>query len=80
MQDLLPAIHSNAGDVSYTNTMQQHIVLVTQSSFCAVRQPSSSVLTSDQPTVMTSTRLITASGGMMQKRVHHLSAIRTSCR
>jgi len=40
--------------LSSSKTMRQHIMLVTQSSFCTVRHRSSSVLTS--------TRLITASG------------------
>jgi len=41
--------------LSSSNTMRQHIVLVTQSSFCAVRHRSLSVMTCGQPTVLTST-------------------------
>jgi len=37
-------------------------MLVTQLSFCTVRHPISSVLTCSQPTVLTSTRFITAPG------------------
>jgi len=42
--------------LSSSKTMRQHIMLVTQSSFSAVRHPSSSVLTCGQPTVLASTR------------------------
>ena len=42
--------------LSSSKTMRQHIVLVTQSSFCEVRHLSSSVLICGQPTVLTSTR------------------------
>jgi len=39
--------------LSSIKTMHQHIALVTQSSFCAVRHTSSSVLIGGQPTVLT---------------------------
>ena len=59
MQKLLPVIRSIAGDVfvfqqDNAPAHRQHIVLVTQSSFGAVRHPSSSVLTCGQSTVLTS--------------------------
>jgi len=59
--------------------MRQHIVLVTQSSFCAVRHRSSSVLTRGQPTVVTSTRLITVSEAWCRSVYsNYQSAIRTT--
>jgi len=45
-QKLLSAIRSIAGDMR--KTMRQHIMLVTQSSFCAMRHPTSSVLVASQ--------------------------------
>ena len=36
-----------------SKTMHQHITLATRSSFCALRHPSSTVLTCGQPTVLT---------------------------
>ena len=51
-QKLLPEIHSIAvlleTCLSSSKTVRQHIVLVTQSSFCAVRHPNSSVLVASQ--------------------------------
>jgi len=58
----------------------EHDVLVTQSSFCSVRHPSSSILTCGQPTVLTSTRWITASRACCNSMcIEYQSAIRTSC-
>jgi len=63
-----------------TKTMHQHIALVTQSSFCAARHPSSSVLTCGQPTVVTETRLITASMARCGSvYTNYQSTIRMSC-
>ena len=60
-QELLAICSIARTCLSSSKTMHQHIALVTQSSFCTVRHLSSSVLTCDQPTVVTLTRLITAS-------------------
>jgi len=47
-QKLLSAIRSIAGDVFVFQQDNQHIVVVTESSFCAVRHPTSSVLVASQ--------------------------------
>jgi len=57
--------------LSSSKIMRQHIVLVTESSFCAVKHPSSSVLTCGQSTVLTST-VDYRIWGMLQQRVYRV--------
>ena len=52
-----------------SKTMRQHILLVTQSSFCAVRHPSSPVLTCGQLTVLASTSRLPHLGHAARARI-----------